>query len=261
MIVFLILIYAGWKGISVFKNFMEYQQIKDKLPKLQAFDINPRCTRFNFPDKTWLHRVNSSERALLMAEKYEGLELDVTFDTLKSSFDIGHPPTPSIGLTLDDYFRKIPSIKKHAFWLDFKNLREDNKLKALKNLLFIANKYGIKNRLIVESQNASSLNVFTNEGFYTSYYIPVFNLANISTLEIQNHYYEMVNVLKNTKVCALSAASSQLPFLEKYFPQYDKLIWHLDDRRGLSFYAANIWLRWKSKVKVVLLNENSKGFR
>lgn len=231
------------------------------LPNLKASDLKPQYTNFRFPDKTWLHRVNSSERALLMSKKYEGLELDVTFDSLKNSFDVGHPPTPSIGLTLDDYFYKIPSIKNHAFWLDFKNLREDNKLNALKNILFIANKYGIKNRLIIESQNASSLNVFTNEGFYTSYYIPVFKLENISSLEIQKYYVEMLDVLKNSKVCAVSAASSQLPFLEKYFPEYDKLIWHLDDRRGLSFYVACIWLRQKSKVKVVLVNEDSKGFR
>jgi hypothetical protein len=261
LIIFFIGLYIGWKLFSLCIQFNKYQKISAKLPDLEVCHIEPATAAFEFPDKIWLHRVNSLERAKLMSGKYEGMELDITFDTLKNTFDVGHPPSPSIGLTLDDYFSNIPSISTHAFWLDFKNLREDNKMKAFHKLVSLVNTYQIKNRIIIESQNAGSLDIFTNAGFYTSYYVPVFDIQISSVEEIKKHYFEIINTLKSTRVCALSASSSQLGFLEKYFPDYDKLIWHLDESRSLSFYAAQSWLIRKTKVKVVLINENGAGFR
>lgn len=257
----IVLVFFSMKGFFLIRKYYEYQKVFNELPDIENAISTPLKSDFNFKKKKWIHRVNSIQRAKIMADKYEGMEMDVRFDTLNAVFDVVHLPEPSIGLSLDKLFENIEEIKSHAFWLDFKNLTSENKVKACFHLITLVNKYGLHNRVIVESQNAEDLDVFANAGFYTSYYAPVFDLKSVSQADIKKYKNEMDEMLMKTKVHAISSSSSQLPFLEKYFPQYDKLAWHLDERKDLSYYIATAWLCKKEKLKVLLVNEHSDGYR
>jgi len=261
ILVFFLGVLVVWEIIRLYPHFKKYQQIASTLPNLKPIESNPTARSFPFPKKIWIHRVNSTERASYLESKYEGIEMDITFDTLTKTFDVGHPPSPSIGLSLENFFSKISHLHAHCFWLDFKNLREDNKKSACEKLLSLSKAMGIEHRIIVESQNAEALNIFTEAGFYTSYYVPVFHLETSSKGDIEKKYAEIQSALIHAKVCAVSGEASQYVFLEKYLPQYEKLLWQLDEKHGFSYYVTSFYLRLKSKVKVILVNENSPGYR
>mgnify|MGYP000759899182 FL=1 len=58
-------------------------------------------------------------------------------------------------------------------WLDIKNLTLENRITALSSLNKLMEYFQIKKeRLIIEGQNWKALEVFTQNGYYTSYYIP-----------------------------------------------------------------------------------------
>ena len=65
--------------------------------------------------KVWLHRVNSVERAVRMAKQYRGMEIDVMYDSAADAFDVGHPPAPSIGLSLDRLLAAVPDVAEPLF--------------------------------------------------------------------------------------------------------------------------------------------------
>src|SRR5690554_6067423 len=84
-----------------------------------------KLEHFGYAEKIWAHRVNSLEKLASVQNKYTGVELDVVFDTLTNTFDVTHPPTPSIGLSLEQWLQTLDGDK--GVWIDFKNLTAANK--------------------------------------------------------------------------------------------------------------------------------------
>ncbi len=250
----------------LFFKYLRYEHRVNLLPDLSPVPSGPVhaaivCNELNFREKKWIHRVNSIERLKIMSEKYSGMEMDIMYDTLKNSFEVYHPPEKPSGFRLDDVLSNTRNVKAHYFWLDFKNLGKNTNSSSCSKLLELAKKYDISRNIIVESSNAEALKIFTDSGFYTSYYIPVFDLDSLSQEETEFYYKEVNSHLENTSVCALSANYQQLPFIEKYFPDKDELIWYLNEDRGLKYQASFFFLTRKEKVKVILVSERSTGYK
>ena len=55
---------------------------------------------------------------------------------------------------------------KPRLWIDFKNLSKENCTQAIASLNRLINKYGIKNNVMVESQDVEALKYAKNSGFY-----------------------------------------------------------------------------------------------
>src|SRR6476659_10647855 len=117
----------------------ELRAIKSRLPELPEVRVRSRQHPGRFPP-VWLHRVNSVQRAVLMSRKFKGLEVDVVYDSAADYFDVGHPPVPSEGISLDQVFSAVPLLQRHFFWIDFKNLTESNEKAACQRLLAIGRK-------------------------------------------------------------------------------------------------------------------------
>jgi hypothetical protein len=123
-------------------------------------------------DKIWVHRVNSIGKAKQAEKIFTGLELDVTFQEESNTFDVNHPPAISQNLSLQQY---LSSINAHSlsFWLDLKNFRGTYNEKALDRLITITDTLQIqRNRIIIESTYAHILEIYSDAGFKTSYYLP-----------------------------------------------------------------------------------------
>src|SRR5690606_30605130 len=106
----------------------------------------------------------SLEKLAYAQKKYTGLELDVVFDTVTNTFDVTHPPTPSIGLSLEEWMQALDAEK--GVWIDFKNLTAANQSAALERLLKIVTQNNLKKeQFIVESQHPQYLQDFTTAGF------------------------------------------------------------------------------------------------
>jgi len=252
----------GWSGYVLARAYHEFWAVERRLPQLPQIHARSTPRAMTFPDKVWLHRVNSVERAVLMATKYKGLEIDVVYDSAGAYFDVGHPPVPTVGLSLDRLLGAVPNITDHYFWIDFKNLTETNASVGFRVLLTLAHQHGILGHLIVESPNLRALSRFTASGFYTSYYLfPDSSLLEMDTEQIARYYQQVKANLAASNVNALSSDFRSLPFIERYFPDGDILLWHLETKGRLRYYAGLAYLKRRSRVKDLLVAQDSPGYR
>ncbi len=242
--------------------YRQYKAVEQSLPELPVVRWRTLQRPTDFP-AIWLQRVDGVERAVLMAHHYKGMEIDVVYDAAADFFDVGHPPVPSQGISLDQVFASIPQVQNYYFWIDLKNLTADNERAACRRLLATAQKYGIVQHMIVESPAAKALSCFSENGFYTSYYLfSELKLSSMGRKRVTEYYEEIKTNLMASKVNALSSTYHAVPFIEKYFPDADILTWYSEPRtRRLRYYAALAYLRLKPNIKVILVHRWSPGYR
>ena len=90
-------------------------------------------------------------------------------------------------------------------WLDIKNLTLENRITALSSLNKLMEYFQIKKeRLIIEGQNWKALEVFTQNGYYTSYYIPYDDPDNLSRKEQKCFIKGLQEIVDRKVVSALS---------------------------------------------------------
>lgn len=212
-----------------------------------------------FEEKIWVHRVNSTQRAGIMQNKYTGMEMDVIYDEENSRYYVSHDPVPEQYIQLDEILHTIQNPQNHLFWLDFKNLSENNCRDALNSLLELTQKYNLNtNNIIVESPNPYYLSDFTDSGFRTSYYIPRFNPYRSSQDFMLNKIQKIDSVLSISNVNYLSGEHNLYQFLKFYYPESKILLWYLPENI-LSPYVRRK-LNHDSTVDVILIPEASEGY-
>jgi len=103
----------------------------------------------------------------------KGSEVDVYFDPKLGTYVASHDRPYDIQengkfLTLDELFNSIGN--EYYIWLDFKkmgHLSEKEAHQAVERLNLVSNKYGIKNKLYLESEGPINLGIFRDAGFKT----------------------------------------------------------------------------------------------
>ncbi len=209
--------HKGQTRILFTKNFPAYK-INTRVPGSKNILINP--------NKQWVKGVNTIERMDELNEAAGGFECDVYFDTAKNVFHVHHDANRSTGLTLDHLLDQYQQKKLTAsIWLDIKNLNTANAKAVLHSLIQMRNKYGLQNKLLVESHRAGLLTAFSDSLFFTSYYTPMFNPYQINNEQVKFWADSISRVLNSSKVNALSGYYFQYSFLHHYFPGYSTLTW------------------------------------
>lgn len=176
--------------------------------------------------KVWAHQVNTLDKLRYAQKFYNGIEVDVVYDSENNTFDVNHPPSKSIDLSLDTYFSSI-NDRYLNIWIDFKNLSETNSNQALEILEKIVTKYSInKQRVIIESTNAESLIKFKSSGFQTSFYLP--QLANLNDDKVLIARVDSIaNLLEKYPTTAISCHMNAYEVVNKYFKSNTKYLWHI----------------------------------
>ena len=137
-----------------------------------------------YPSKLWGHRTNNKVLLNKAINRFSGTEFDVIFKSDLNVYDVNHPPDPSINLSLYEYFKSVKENNTFNYWIDFKNLSNENYINALKRLDFITETLEInKSNIIIESTNAKLLVFFMNKGYKVSYYLPL-NLSKLKGKDI-----------------------------------------------------------------------------
>jgi hypothetical protein len=253
---------AAWQAASGVAAWRELESVAARLPELPPLTVETQVRDPAFPVKVWLHRVDSIERAVRMARAFAGMEIDVVFDSAAGYFDVGHPPLPPSGISLDSLFGAVPTVERHYFWLDFKNLTAGNATAACQVLRGIAQRRGLVGHLIVESPNPRALTCFTSAGFYTSYYLFADQgIEALDTARLRGYYEEVRATLAESRVNAVSASYEALPFIEAYLPRANALLWYLSHDRTLGSRAVLSYLTHRPQVRVVLERRLSRGYR
>ena len=162
----------------------------------------------------YAHRTNSPKRAKIYKKYYSSFEFDAIWDKNKSAIDIYHwPERKSISFLFSDLLNIMDKDK--YYWMDLKNLNNNNYLNIIKYIESITSK-GTKLRndhLIIESKNPKILSLLATRGFYTSYYLPnaIFK-DNCSELEPVTHI--IVNNIQKYPTRYISFPYEQQPYID-----------------------------------------------
>ena len=183
-----------------------------------SFDITVDSSFYNSDDKLWAHRVLNPSDAKSLSKEFNGVEIDVFFNSKSNCFDVKHHGDFS-GITLAEYYNltKKTDLK---YWIDFKNLNKKNSNKSVEllNSIFIGE--NSKNDVIIESKNLVQLSKFKDKGFFISYWVESFHFI--------KSFYSVFEVKKNIEIFSpdvISMPSSSVNFYLRKFPNYPIHCW------------------------------------
>lgn len=172
-------------------------------------------------DRVWAHRINTGASYQEAAEFFSGVESDVVF--LGDRFGVFHPPTPDVGLTLNDLLKqeRMPV----TYWLDWKNASLENSAAALERLTQLDREFGISDRALIEiSAIDGSAQVFVEADWEVSYYLPTEQIAacqqNCSEAEAAAMATQLKGIIEKERFSAVSFDVALLPFIETYLLSY-----------------------------------------
>ena len=206
-------------------------------------------------NKIWAHRVNSLQKLNSALRYFDGIELDLVYNIDKDLLDVNHPPTSSIGLSFSEYLNTLRKDNFPYIWLDLKNINEKNAPNILKRLLLLFNSKNYPlHKILIESRRADQLNIFKNEGFNVTFYLPP-NLYKKDSLSLSKSILEIKKKIKAQPNIAISTSIDDYDIIKKEFPNKTKYIWAIV--RPIHFQHFDIRKVIKDKsVKVVLQNYN-----
>ena len=129
---------------------------------------------YDSEEKLWAHRVLDVNQIEDLSNEFNGFEVDVFYNSNKNIFDVKHHGNES-DISLDEYFKACKDLSL-KFWIDFKNLNENNTNSSILLLKTLAKKHDLMSDIIIESKEIELLSKFKEEGFYTSYWLPNYHL-------------------------------------------------------------------------------------
>lgn len=215
----------------------------------------PERTFYNFPlNKLWAHRVNTVDDANHAFEEFDGIETDIRFLSDLNEFQTGHDSAS--GLSLKSFFEGINECSNHYYWLDFKNLSEDNADLALQELKDLMSLFHLENKIIIESYHAELLSKFKSETIFTSLWVEEIN-AVIPVIAIRQLAQRVKEDINNFGFDAISCSYTMNDFVQKYFSKYNVHLW----TNGLSGDSGreiihNLALNQNVKIILVDYDEN-----
>lgn len=165
------------------------------------------------------HRVNSVGKLReIWNDGFRSFEVDALFEG--GDFRVGHNEG-LLGYTLEEFLMTIDYAQIKKIWIDFKNLNKDNHREALVRLNYLDEKFGIKNKAIIESGSTLDLvKSFTNDQWHTSYYLPTSALVELvnenRTVEMQQVAIKISQQARNQGVKAVSFDHRLYPFVKTY---------------------------------------------
>ena len=193
---------------------------------------------YDSEEKLWAHRVLDVNQIEDLSNEFNGFEVDVFYNSNKNIFDVKHHGNES-DISLDEYFKACKDLSL-KFWIDFKNLNENNTNSSILLLNTLAKKHDLKSDIIIESKEIELLSKFKEEGFYTSYWLPNYHLL--------NSFFNINQIKKNIldfKPHVISMPYSSVKFYSRKFPNYPIHCW------------TNGMIKDNDKDKIKKLSENN----
>ena len=197
-------------------------------------------------DKLWVHRALDFNQVNEKYNNFNGVEVDVFFETSKGTFDVRHHGKYK-GNTLFEYLENINN-KEMFFWIDLKNLDRNNVKNVLNRLNVISENTIGKNQLIIESMNIELLDELQNEGYFISYWLPPFNFFR-SPFEVFKVKRNLIKFSPN----AISCSHHNVDFYSRKFPIYNLHCW-TNGLKNEEDKLKIIELSERDNVKVILVD-------
>jgi len=210
--------YAGFDRTTMHEKVLydTYGEASDQIERTRGvfgqFDLESK-------QKVWAHRVNTLGSLMEVDNIFDGVEVDVFYD---KQLKIYHPPVKDVGLT----YKTMLSMDngKRKYWLDVKNLRNENKEAILAQLNKLDEKHKLKQRVLFETDNIAAADLMMKDGWNVSYYLPTDPGVNALISESEKQKYAnfvKANLTKN-KVSALSFDVRLMPIYDDYLAEFAK---------------------------------------
>lgn len=223
--------------IIVHKGMVRVLLPAPNLPGRAPAILQPTKLPFFSKGKKWKKGINTLRQMEQLDENASGFEVDVYFDPQKNVLQVYHDSARITTLELTALLNIYAAKKLNAsLWLDFKNLSPGNLNQSLAHIDALREKYGLQNKVIVESSQPQLLSAFANRGIFTSYYVRNFNPYLVSKHDLREELEHIRVGLSEAGICALSGYYFQYPALKKYFPRFPILTW--SDKPGFSVVAS-----------------------
>ena len=198
--------------------------------------------------KLWVHHVNNIKRLQKLLPDFNGFECDVFYNSAANSFQVYHDSSEASGLQLEEYL-KLPNTSLKYFWFDFKNLDTANAGKALQLFNHLDFLYHIKQRVIIESSNPQALRTIADAGYFTSFYIPVFDPVVYSSI---NAYVDSIKRSIYPGFKTVSQGEETIRAVDTLLPGVNKLTWLTS--RKLAFVRKPLQtFYFRSDIKIILV--------
>ena len=206
-------------------------------------------------DKIWLRRTNTIEKLLEFEDEYKNFECEVLFLADSYDFRTGHD-VPS-DESLKSYLEFLGENPERELWLDLKNLNEENCRQAEVLLTEMVARAGVdKGQLIVESRDWKALQYFTQNNYYTSCYLDIPHIRELSDEELDDKLDSIQRITESGAVSAISFPASYYGVLRDTDFSVDMLTW--EHRRWawqLPFFSRSRAILKDGRIKVVLVKE------
>ncbi len=209
----------------------------------------------------WVHRVNGIDRLNEVKNMFSGFEIDLVYNLQNNYFDVNHPPAESIKLSLSSLINNLENPAEKHYWLDLKNINKQNCESALKRLVELSNLHDIRKNFILESKCLDCLQRFSEEGFFTSKYLPFYH--QMAESEMNYLIFTLSDSLNHLSVSAISQERGALSILNSKFNTCDKLVWDLslDWKEESSRKEAKEILKDNPSIKVLLVRYETPSYR
>jgi hypothetical protein len=205
-------------------------------------------------DRLWPHRVNSLQRFRYLYSEFAGFECDIQFVETSGAFIVGHDePGPD---SFSDYLEADRAGCK-LFWLDLKNVDSGNVASFCAQLQLLDQKFGIRDRIIVECYDPTTTLHFGEHGW-----LAALNVSETLGPETKGGA-SAINALRGLslqKIKLLSGESGIHTAIRSEFPGSKQLSWDIRfwdgmDRGNLLRQAND------TDLLVCLINVKSPGYR
>lgn len=193
---------------------------------------------------------------------YPNIEVDLVFRESRK-FDVTHDADTTFYLGLASYFSYMRK-KEGKMWLDIKNLTPENRIMALSSLDRLVESFQIeKDRLIIEGQSWKALEVFTQSGYYTSFYVPYDDPDDLSKKELKCFIKGLQEIADKKVVSALSFPGCWYTEIKESLNRsIDLLTWeHRSSQLQLLLSSIGREMLFDPQLKVILVKDKGKYHR
>ena len=125
---------------------------------------------------------------------------------------------------LADMLNGVDGLENKYLWFDFKNLSPQNKDVTFAMINKIVEENNLKKEnIIIESKDATSLNIFAKAGYYTSLDLDCYSWKDINTMP--NSLKENIKLLEQSNIDFVSSDLKFIDIVKYCFPNMPHLFW------------------------------------
>ncbi len=168
--------------------FFRYDSIAASVVSNLSEDLNRSIFNRVVKEKIWLHRTNSKQKLEYYFNKYDGFEFDIFFSGDKNDIFCGHEINDK-NISLKHQLEAYSTVNDKGLWLDLKNLNKENKYIFFEEINKIINEIGIsKDVVFIESDDIESLQIFSQNGYNTTFMFLDYTSNGIEELKRYSKY-------------------------------------------------------------------------